>query len=29
MLLDLSEFAGKKEWEGDPLAYQKMIRNKW
>ena len=29
MLLDLSEFAGKMKWEGDPLAYQKINRNKW
>ena len=28
-VIDLSELAGKMEWEGDPLAYQKMIRNKW
>ena len=28
-VIDLSEFAGKMEWENDPLAYQKMIRNKW
>jgi hypothetical protein len=29
LLIDLSEYAGKMEWKGDPLVYQKMIRNEW
>ena len=25
----LADFAGKLEWKGDPVEYQKMIRNEW
>lgn len=24
-----ADFAGKMEWKGDPIAYQKMIRDEW
>ena len=24
-----ADFAGKMKWKGDPLAYQKEIRNEW
>jgi hypothetical protein len=26
---DLAKFAGKLEWKGDPLEYQKKIRDEW
>ncbi|MEO6729955.1 MAG: hypothetical protein ABIN01_01975 [Ferruginibacter sp.] len=25
----IGDFAGKLKWKGDPLAYQKSIRNEW
>jgi hypothetical protein len=25
----IEDFFGKLEWKGDPLAYQKQIRNEW
>lgn len=25
----IEDFAGKLKWKGDPLAYQKSIRNEW
>lgn len=25
----LADFEGRLEWKGDPVAYQKMIRNEW
>jgi len=25
----LADFAGKLEWKGDPVAYQKMMRDEW
>ncbi len=25
----IADFAGKMKWQGDPIAYQKSIRNEW